>query len=95
METLSIALVCSVLGVTFTILSFGRNKSKDNIDAAKEAGRVDAKLDFIVNSITSLQTKIDKMDGKYDDMDRRVTVVEESTKSAHHRIDEHIKEGGK
>lgn len=93
METLSIALVCSVLGIIFTILTFARNRRKDAEESAKEAGKVDAKLDFIVTSVTSLQIKLDKMDTKYDALDTRVTKVEESTKSAHHRIDEHIKGG--
>lgn len=44
-------------------------------------------MEFLSTAVTQALTDIRVVDGKYDALDRRVTVTEESSKSAHRRID--------
>ncbi len=45
------------------------------------------KLDFISQGVNNIQVKIEAQENKFIAMNERITRVEESTKSAHHRID--------
>lgn len=87
METISIALVCSIIGVFGTVLTLNRNKNKDVEEKARSDGKIDAKLDFISQSTSSLQADFKSLKFDIGSMNERLIKCEESTKSAHHRID--------
>lgn len=44
-------------------------------------------IEYVGVDVQSMTKKMDSMDTKFDSLDRRVTIVEESSKSAHKRID--------
>ncbi|WP_160688298.1 hypothetical protein [Clostridium sp. C2-6-12] len=88
METISIALLCSVIGVCITIATFTRNRTKDAQTETKEGAIMAAKLDFISQGVNNIQVKMEAQEGKMGTMNERITRVEESTKSAHKRIDD-------
>lgn len=46
------------------------------------------KLDTILDTIKEMKNERSEMKNELDDHDKRITVVEESTKQAHHRINE-------
>lgn len=48
---------------------------------------IDEKVDALGESVDKLNTSIDRMNDKLTSFDVRLTRVEESTKSAHHRLD--------
>ena len=87
METISIALLCSVVAAFVAITTMNRNKEKDSTEQARSDGRIDAKLDFISQSTTSLQSDFKGLKMDIGQMNERLIKCEESTKSAHHRID--------
>ena len=88
METISIALLCSVIGVGITIATFNRNKTKDAQMETKEGAIMATKLDFISQGVNNIQVKMEAQENKFGAMGERITRVEESTKSAHKRIDD-------
>lgn len=44
-------------------------------------------MEYTLNTVQQTAVKIDCMDNKFEGLDRKVTVLEESSKSAHKRID--------
>lgn len=92
METISIALVCTILGVSVSFLGFQRNRKIDTKHETRESTTVAVKLDYISKGVDDIRLDIKAQDKKIGDLVERVVKVEESTKSAHHRIDSFEKE---
>ena len=82
METISIALICTILGVAISYLTFQKNK--DNAIRAETK----AQLDYISKGVDDIRLDIKFQDRKIEDLKERVTRVEESTKQAHKRIND-------
>jgi len=93
METISIALICTILGVAISYLTFQRNKDNAIRAETKEDAETKAKLDYISKGVDDIRLDIKSQDRKIEDLKERVTRVEESTKQAHKRIND-IKEEG-
>lgn len=93
METISIALICTILGVTISYLTFQRNKDNAIRAETKEDAETKAKLDYISKGVDDIRLDIKSQDRKIEDLKERVTRVEESAKQAHKRIND-IKEEG-
>jgi hypothetical protein len=87
METISIALICTLLGVTISYATFQLNKGNSIRAETKEGAIMAAKLDFISQGVNNIQVKMEAQEGKLSQINERVARVEESTKSAHHRLD--------
>ncbi|HBJ1648924.1 hypothetical protein JW813_11180 [Clostridium botulinum] len=87
METISIALICTILGVVMSYATFQKNKDNSIRAETKEGAIMATKLDFISQGVNNIQVKIEAQENKFIAMNERITRVEESTKSAHHRID--------
>lgn len=87
MENISIALICTVLGVTVSYLSFQRNKGNDIKLNTKEEAETRAKLDYISKGVDDIRIDIKSQQRDIQSLKERVVKCEESTKSAHKRID--------
>lgn len=88
METISIALICTILGVAISYLTFQRNKDNAIRAETKESAIVAAKLDFISQGVNNIQVKLESQEAKTTEINERLIRVEESTKSAHKRIND-------
>jgi len=93
METISIALFCTILGVSISYLTFQRNKDNAIRAETREDAETRAKLDYISKGVDDIRLDIKIQDRKINEIIERVAKVEESSKSAHHRIDNIEKEG--
>lgn len=93
METISIGLACTLIGVVISYLTFQRNKDNSIRAETKEDAYTKAKLDYISKGVDDIRLDIKAQDRKIADMNERLIRVEESTKSAHKRINEIEKEG--
>ena len=91
MEVNALTAICGALGTAFgflmTFLTFTRNRDKDVGAKASEQAVVNTKLDSICAGVNSL-----RVDFKVEQKERailaeKVVRVEESTSSAHKRID--------
>jgi peptidoglycan hydrolase CwlO-like protein len=95
--TIELALLISLISAAFAVY-FGvkNNKRADSTDVERKAAEmatINVKLDTIGGDVRDI--KYDMTDVKKDvqSLNDRMIVVEQSTKSAHHRIDELVKEG--
>lgn len=93
METMRIALLCTILGVSISYLTFQRNKDNAIRAETREDAETRAKLDYISKGVDDIRLDIKTQDRKINEIIERVAKVEESSKSAHHRIDNIEKEG--
>ena len=89
--TIEITILISVVSVAFAIY-FGlkSNRRSDVQDIKNEATKnaeINFKLDSISSGVNDIKYDISAMRKKVDDIDKRLVVVEQSAKSAHHRID--------
>lgn len=89
--TIEITILISVVSVAFAIY-FGlkSNRRSDVQDIKNEATKnaeINFKLDSISSVVNDIKYDISAMRKKVDDIDKRLVVVEQSAKSAHHRID--------
>ncbi|MDY3959646.1 hypothetical protein [Romboutsia timonensis] len=88
METISIALACTMLGSLISYLKFHRNKNKYIREETTEDAYTKAKLDYISKGVDDIRLDIKAQDRKIEDMNDRLIRTEESVKQAHKRLDE-------
>lgn len=89
-ETISIiSLVFSGIMMLIAIITIARNYGSGMVGQ----GRIEQKVNDIGNDVKEVRDDIKAQAVQYVDIEKRVTRVEESTKSAHHRIDEIVKKG--
>lgn len=88
METISIALICTILGVIISYGTFQRNKDNSIRAETKEGAIMAAKLDFISQGVNNIQVKMEAQEGKMGMMNEKIARLEESIKSAHRRIND-------
>lgn len=87
----STAIIISVLSLAFSVFmglkSNKRTDTKDIEERVKENTRINMKLDAISSNTTDIKNEVSKMRKEINSHDNRIVKVEESVKSAHHRID--------
>ncbi|MEW9093926.1 MAG: hypothetical protein AB2417_02490 [Clostridiaceae bacterium] len=93
METISIALLCSIIGAVIALITFSKNRDKDLKKDTKEETIMSTRLDYIAKGVDDIRLDMKAQDRKMQDFGERLIVIEQSTKSAHHRIDGLEKEG--
>ena len=82
---IEIGVALSLLGGLLGVMSFLQSKEKHNRQDAAWRGAVDAKLDIILR----IQKDMEEVRSLLTEHEGRIAVVESSTKSAHHRLDEY------
>lgn len=83
-----ISLICAIFGAFMGVLGYKRLAIKDIEDSSKENAVIATKLDFISQIVTNIQVKMEVQEKKFEDFNIRLTRCEESSKSAHKRLDE-------
>lgn len=87
MELNVVVAVCSALiGMLFTYLTFMRNRDKDVHARATETAVISTKLDTINTGVENIRIEQKVEQRERMELAERVTRVEESSKSAHLRI---------
>jgi hypothetical protein len=83
----NISIIVALTSLFLTAISIFRLFNKDGKDATKDFSRVETKLDYIGGDIKEVRDDVKAQGVRQEDMAERLVKVEESTKSAHHRID--------
>lgn len=88
---IQLAVLLSVVSVAFSIY-FGmknskRTDTKDIEERVKRDTIVNTKLDEIGNNVKNIKDDVSTVRQDTQSIDKRLIVVEQSVKSAHHRID--------
>lgn len=82
-----IGVLGTILGGVLSYAAFHRNSKKDSESEGKEAGTLLTEIGYIKGGIDRIERKQDAQDARYIGMAERMSAVESSAKSAHHRID--------
>lgn len=87
MENISIALICTLVGAVLSYLGFQRNRGHDIRADTREETETRTKLDYISKGVDDIRIDIKAQQRDIQALKERVIKCEESTKSAHKRID--------
>ncbi len=88
MDATTIGIICAILGGVIGVLGYKRTVTKDIQTETKEGAIMATKLDFISQGVNNIQVKMEAQENKFGAMNEKIIRIEESTKSAHKRIDE-------
>lgn len=99
--TIEITVLISVISVSAAIyfgLKSSHRADKQDIERQKKEAAADAanntavlvKLETIGVGVTEIKSELQSMKSDVKELSERVVVVEQSTKSAHKRLDEHL-----
>jgi hypothetical protein len=88
MDATTIGIICAILGGAIGALGYKRTVTKDIQTETKEGAIMATKLDFISQGVNNIQVKMEAQENKFGAMNEKIIRIEESTKSAHKRIDE-------
>ncbi|CEP65137.1 Uncharacterised protein [[Clostridium] sordellii] len=83
---IEITLLCTIAGAMLGYMSYKKKNEKDIEDDASQKTVVATKLDYISKGVDDIRLDIKAQDTKISNVIERLIKVEESTKSAHHRI---------
>lgn len=86
--TVIVSVVSVSAAIYFGLKSSRRNDTKDIEEKAARDTKINIKLDDISSDVKDIKYDISVTNKKVEDIDKRVVIVEQSAKSAHHRIDE-------
>ena len=93
-----ISLAAVAISLIFGVLNAnraGQNDIRDQLEAAKQQAAQQAKIETSLSVIQrdtgDIKAEMKGLKSDLQDVTRRLVIVEQSTKSAHHRIDELVK----
>ncbi len=89
--TIEFSQILTTISVCAAVYFAARSDGRASKDEASKKAQVDAvlsqKLDSISDDTKEIRKEITDVKVKVNDLSERVVIVEQSTKSAHHRID--------
>ena len=89
--TIEITILVSVVSVAFAIYFGLKSNRREDVKVIEERATKNAeinyKLDAISGTVNDIKYDISATRKKVEDIDKRLVIVEQSSKSAHHRID--------
>lgn len=92
METISIALACTLIGSIISYLTFLRNIKTDTKNDTKENTALAVKLDYISKGVDDIRLDIKSTNREVENLKANFVRQDESLKSIHKRVDKIEKE---
>lgn len=86
--TIAISLMVSLVGCFVGLAGWLSGRDKKISGDAEWRGAINAKLDII----TGIKTDVSDLQDEVNDLGKKVVIIEQSAKSAHHRLDEHLQQ---
>lgn len=83
-----LGLLMAIVGCFIGLAGWLSGRDKKIANDAEWKGSVSAQLNSILTSQLSICSNVDSLEKDVKDQDKRLVKVEESTKSAHHRLDD-------
>lgn len=93
MNVTTIGVICTVIGAVIGCLGYKRTFTKDIKEESNSQTKLEMQLNYISRGVDDIKLDMKMQDKKINDVIERVARVEESAKSAHHRLDNFEKEG--
>lgn len=88
METISIALACTIIGAVISYATFQRNRGRDIRADTREEAETRTKLEYISKGVDDIRIDIKTQQRDIHELKERIIKNEASIKSAHKRIDD-------
>lgn len=85
---MDVHLILSLSAVAISLAGLMLSGRKDTRDSAAGSARLETKLDSISSGVEDIRVEVRAMRGRVDSLAERVSAVESSCKSAHHRLDQ-------
>ena len=85
---MDIGVIISLAAVLISVLSLLLNGRKDVREDAARTALLEAKLDSISSGVEDIRVETRSMRSRVDGLAERVSAVESSCRSAHHRLDQ-------
>ncbi len=85
--TLLISAIATAFAIFFGLKSNRREDVKTIEERAAKNAEIIYKLDTISGTVIDIKDDVSTTRKKVEEMDRRLVIVEQSSKSAHHRLD--------
>lgn len=89
--TIEITILISAVATAFAIFFGLKSNRREDVKTIEERAAKNAeiiyKLDTISGTVTDIKDDVSTTRKKIEEIDRRLVIVEQSSKSAHHRID--------
>ncbi|NRT90955.1 hypothetical protein [Clostridium beijerinckii] len=92
MDATTIGIICTISGAIIGYLGYKRTFIKDVKEESNSQTKLEMQLNYISRGVDDIKLDMKMQDKKINDVIERVAKVEESTKSAHHRLDNFEKE---
>lgn len=90
--TIEIALLVSLVSVSFAVFSgiknLSRNTRKDTAEETSQMTTVAIRLEYIADGIKEIKTDVREMKTEMNGLRERLTIAEQATRSAHKRLDD-------
>ena len=87
MGELTLGILCSVVGTILGVIAALNYAKKDTKEETQCTTRLESKIDYAARGIDDIKLDNKEQSRQLNSMNDRLIVVEESTKSAHKRID--------
>ena len=89
--TIEITILISAVATAFAIFFGLKSNRREDVKTIEERAAKNAeiiyKLDTISGTVTDIKDDVSTTRKKIEEIDRRLVIVEQSSKSAHHRLD--------
>lgn len=87
MSDVTVGLICTVIGTVLGIIAAYNYAKKDTKEETQCSTRLESKIDYAARGIDDIKLDNKEQGRQLNSMNARLIVVEESSKSAHKRID--------
>lgn len=87
MGELTLGILCSVVGTILGVIAALNYAKKDTKEETQCTTRLESKIDYAARGIDDIKLDNKEQSRQLNNMNDRLIVVEESTKSAHKRMD--------
>ena len=87
MTPLTIQVICAVVTTAVAVVTILATSRKTNKNEGEHSGQISSDLGYLKKGVEDINTKIEKSNEKHYELVEKVGRLDESVKSAHHRID--------
>lgn len=84
--------VLALISLLMVLLAWRRTQRQDTSTNAAMDQQTRTDMQYLIRGVDDIRLDIRAMRNEISDVDRRVVAINESVKSAHKRIDEHLQE---
>jgi peptidoglycan hydrolase CwlO-like protein len=87
MSPLEVQIACAVVTCIVAVITIISTSRKTNKNEGEHSGQISSDLGYLKKGVEDINTKIEKSNEKHYELVEKVGRLDESVKSAHHRID--------